>query len=118
MTDPNASTDGKVSVIVDLLKFPLLVFAILLSVVIAKRCQILDFGAVTEVSATGVKFSQQNQATLDALTNLEVKVNGALEEIKLLQTAGADAGTETPIAKASIFEAAQTVSDQTARAQS
>ena len=111
------ATNGKSLLVVDLLKYPLLVFSILLSLVIAKPLLGLEFGAVAEVGTGGVKFTQ-GRATVDALANLDSKVNGALEEIKLLKNAAPRDHIESDDAKARIFEANQVVSDQTAKVQS
>jgi len=73
--------NGGGSAIVDLLKYPLLVFSMLLALVAAKLFLGLEFGAVTEVSTGGVKFAEKSRATFDALTDLEVKVNQALVAI-------------------------------------
>jgi hypothetical protein len=106
-------TEEKGSTMVDLLKYPLLVFSILFALLLARSFLGLEFGAVTEVSTGGVKFAEKSRATFDALTTLEVKVNQALAELAELKKDAPAA--ESPALKTSIFAAGQVVSDQTAR---
>lgn len=103
------------STAVELLKYPLLVFSILFALIVARRFLGLEFGAVTEVTTGGVKFAEKSRATFDALTTLEVKVNQALVQLAELQKSSSVMRVESPTVKASTFEAAQAVSDQTAR---
>jgi hypothetical protein len=102
------------SLIVDLIKYPILIFSILIALVAAKYLLGLEFGVVTEVGTGGVKFAEKSQATFEALTNLEGKVNQALVELEQLKKTSHSAA-ESPEIKAKLFEAAQIVSDQTAK---
>jgi hypothetical protein len=103
------------STIVELLKYPLLVFSALIALVLARYLLGLEFGVVTEVGTQGVKFAERNQATLAAVANIEGKVNQALVELELLKKSQPAAGPVSRENTARLVEAAQTVSDQTAR---
>ena len=107
-------SDGH-SPVVELVKYPIAVFSILIALVAARYLLGLEFGLVTEVGTGGVKFAEKkSQATFEALTNLEGKVNQALVELEQLKKVNQKV-PESPELKAQLFEAAQIVSDQTAR---
>lgn len=101
--------------IAELAKYPVLVFSILIALVLAKFLLGLEFGAITEVSTGGVKFAEKSQATFEALTNLEGTVNQALVEIENLKKNLPSAAANTSEVRTLILDAAETVSDQTAR---
>jgi hypothetical protein len=97
----------------ELLKYPIMVFSILLALIIAKYTLGISFGPISEVGPGGVKFSQETNAKL---ADLEGKLNGVLVEIDALRkTASLEDTTKRPQIEAEIFEATQTVSDQTAQ---
>jgi hypothetical protein len=97
----------------ELLKYPITVFSILLALIIAKYTLGISFGPISEVGPGGVKFSQETNAKL---ADLEGKLNGVLVEIDALRkTASLEDTTKRPQIEAEIFEATQTVSDQTAQ---
>jgi len=103
------------STFVELAKYPIAVLSILIALVGARYLLGLEFGLVTEVGTGGVKFAEKkSQATFEALTNLEGKVNQAIVELEQLKKANQKV-SDSPEFKAQLFEAAQTVSDQTAR---
>lgn len=102
------------SVVVELVKYPILIFSVLIALVAAKYLLGLEFGLVTEVGTAGVKFAEKNQATFGALTNLEGKLNQALVELEQLKNTVQPA-PESAETKVKLFEAAQTVSDETAK---
>lgn len=104
----------RTAVVVEIIKYPILIFSILLALVAAKHMLGLEFGVVTEVGTGGVKFAEKTQATFEALTNLEAKVNQAIIQIEQLKK-DSNSTLESPAVQAKIFEAAQTVSDQTAK---
>ena len=100
---------------VELLKYPVAVFSVLLALVVAHYALGLELGLVTEVTASGVKFAEKKgQATFEALTSLEGRVNKGLIELEELKKA-VNKPVESPELKAKLFEAEQTVSDQTAK---
>lgn len=102
------------SVVIDLVKYPIIIFSILIALIAAKYLLGLEFGLITEVGTGGVKFAEKkSQATFEALTSLEGKVNQALVELEQLKNVNQSVA-ESPEAKAKVFEAAQIVSDQTA----
>jgi hypothetical protein len=100
------------STAVALLKYPITVFSILLALLVAKWQLGITFGAVQEVGPGGVKFSQEAKAEL---TDIASRLNGALAAIEELRKAAPAQKAKSPEAQATIFEAAQTVSDQTAQ---
>jgi hypothetical protein len=100
--------------VIEVLKYPVLVFSLLLALIAARYLLGLEFGVVTEVGTGGVKFAEKSQATYEALTSLESKVNQALVELEQLKKTTSQPPS-TPEAQARVAEAAQTVSDQTAK---
>ena len=100
---------------VELLKYPIAIFSVLLALVVARHALGLEFGLVTEVTASGVKFAEKKgQATFEALTTLEGRVTKGLIELEELKKA-VSKPVDSPELKAKLFEAEQTVSDQTAK---
>ena len=100
------------SKMVELLKYPALVFSILVALIIAKYALGITFGPVTEVSKDGVKFGQAEKGELAAIAS---RLNGAIAEIEELRRHLPAARSSSPQAQSTVFEAAQTVSDQTAQ---
>ena len=100
------------SKLVELLKYPLVVFSVLVALIIAKYTLEISFGAVSEISKDGIKFSQEQKGEL---ANLASKLNGAIAEIEQLKKNAPVAQTSSAQAQATVFQAAQTVSDQTAQ---
>ncbi len=96
---------------VDLLKYPVTVFAILIAVIIAKFALGITFGSVTEITGEGIKFSQDAKGEL---TDLASKLNGALAAIDELKKQ-APAAEANPQARVAEFTASQTVPDQSAQ---
>jgi hypothetical protein len=96
---------------VELLKYPVTVFSILLALIIAKFTLGISFGAVAEVGPGGVKFAQDAKAEI---ADLAGKLNGAVVAIEELKK---QSETRAPSAQSqtAVFEATQTVSDQTAQ---
>lgn len=111
----------KSSEIVELLKYPVLVFSIVVALIIVKYSLNLEFGVVTEVSTDGLKFSEKsNKATLEAITELEAKLNDMSVRLAVLEKADEQgderkSAQKTSWAKAEAFYASQAVSDSTAR---
>jgi len=112
---------------VDLLKYPITIFAILLALVVARFTLGITFGPVTKVSSEGVEFAQASTAKLG---DLEGRVNGLAMELEALKTAStlsahrstvrADTSALATLVadrslEARVFEATQAVSDQTAQ---
>jgi hypothetical protein len=104
-------------VILELAKYPILILSIVIGLAASKSLLGLEFGMITEVSAGGVKFAEKSEAQFQALTTLESKLNQALIEIEELRKAAPTAAVRSDKVQAEIFEAAQTVSDQTAKIQ-
>jgi hypothetical protein len=97
--------------LIDLAKYPLAVLSVFLALVGAKFILGIPFGSVSEITTDGVKFSQEAKGEI---ASLSAQVNGlskAVEELRL------GTGTTKPLSvesKSKIFEASQTVSNQTA----
>lgn len=108
MSEPN-----KPSVWVELLKYPVTIFSLLLALLVAQSMLGVQFGQVTELGPGGIKFVQQASGEI---ANLDGKLNGVLAEIEALKKAAPTvttaASTET---QSVVFAASQTVSDQTAQ---
>ena len=96
---------------IELAKYPVTVFSILIAVIVAKFVLGISFGQISEVSANGVKFveaSSQQIAELDSrLKGVEVAVMEIRNSVP--RSANQRAGD------ARIAEATQTVSEQSAR---
>jgi len=96
---------------VEVLKYPAAVLSIFLALLGAKYLLGIPFGAVTEITKDGIKFTQEARGEL---ASLSAQLNAAQRSIDELKKQVAT----TPLsheAKAEIFEASQTVSDQTAQ---
>ena len=99
---------------VELLKYPVLVFSVVIALVILKHFLGLEFGVVTEVGTQGVKFAEQSQATLEALADLEARVNESLVRLQAVESQLQTPAEETKRVESAAFLAAQSVSDATA----
>lgn len=104
----------KNSTLVEMLKYPVLVFSIVAALVVAKYLLGVEFGVITEVSTQGVKFAEQSRATVEALANLEASLNESLVRIQALEKHVQASPAETKRVESEAFSAAQTVSDATA----
>ena len=101
--------------VLELLKYPILVFSILVAIIILKVSLGLEFGPVTEVGSQGVKFAEQGKATLEALAELEAKVNEAAVRLEALENPGDEREDSRAQVQSKAFSASQTVSDATAQ---
>lgn len=97
---------GKPTTWIELLKYPILVFSIVLGLLAVKSWSILDLSRVTKISASGIEFES---AISKALTQIEVRL-ASLETSLPKSTAQPTASMAAETAAAS-----QTVSDSTAR---
>ncbi len=97
---------------VELLRYPVTVLSILIALIVAKFALGISFGAVAEVGPGGVKFAQDAKGEI---ADLAGKVNGALVAIEELKKQTGSKEASSPRATSAIFEATQTVSDQTAQ---
>ena len=102
------------STAVELLKYPVLVIAIVVGIWVLKALVGVEFGVVTEVSTQGVKFERASKATETALADLEGRVNEAAVRIEALEARGKPTVAEAKKVESEAFTAAQTVSDATA----
>lgn len=96
---------------VELLKYPITIFSLLLALVVAKSMLGLQFGQITEIGPGGLKFAQQASAEI---ADLAGKLNGALAEIEAIKRASPEARVNSEQGRKEVFAASQTVSDQTA----
>lgn len=96
---------------VELWKYPIAVFAVFLALVGAKYILGVPFGALSEVTKDGVKFTQDAKGEIASLSAQVNEVSKALEELKKQ----IPQSPLTAAAKSDIFEASQTVSAQTAQ---
>ncbi len=103
--------ENKHAYFIEIFKYPILVFSIVLAVLILKVSLGLEFGVVTELSTSGLKFSEQsNQAALKAISELELK----LGELSLKVEALEEGGHPESAMVQNNFTATQEVSDSTA----
>ncbi len=115
--------------LIDLIKYPILVFSIVIAIVVLKLFLGLEFGVVTELSTSGLKFAERsNDTTLKAITELETSLNDATVRIESLEqqltdlknnsgetlTSNPDNDIEAENYNLKAFSAAQFVSDSTA----
>jgi hypothetical protein len=102
---------GEKSSLVELAKYPVAVLSIFLALVGAKYVLDIPFGAVSEITKDGVKFTQDAKGEI---ASLSAQLNGAMKSIEEIkrQLPAKSLSTE---AKSDIFEASQTVPDQTAQ---
>jgi len=102
---------------IELLKYPIAIFAILIALIVARFALGITFGPVAKVSTEGVEFAQASTAKLG---DLEGKVNGLAMELQALKKTPTVSALESTrradrSLEARAFEATQTVSDQTAQ---
>jgi hypothetical protein len=98
----------------DLLKYPIIIFSILLALIVLKFVLGLELGAVTELSTEGVKFAEQSRSTVTALAELEARLEELAQRTEVLEES-AQTGSSTrssPLPEA--YAASETVSDATA----
>ncbi len=105
------SEEKKLGPWVELLKYPITIFSLLLAFAAAKSMLGLQFGQVTELGPGGIKFAQEARAEI---ADIAGKLNGALAEIEALKKAAPVAQASNDQARKEVFAATQTVSDQTA----
>ncbi|WP_439588255.1 hypothetical protein [Hydrogenophaga sp.] len=105
------SEEKKAGPWVELLKYPITIFSLLLALVIAKPMLGLQFGQIAKVGPGGIEFAE---LASNQITDLAGKLNGVRVEIEALKKA-------TPVAQANpdqvqkeAFAATQSVSNQTA----
>ena len=100
---------------IELMKYPVLVFSIVIALIILKLSLGLEFGMITELSTDGLKFSEKsNKATLESITELETKLNDSVVRIAALEkeiNKNEKIGQST---QSKAFSASQIVSDATA----
>jgi hypothetical protein len=99
------------STIIDLARIPVAVLSGFLALVGAKYLLDIPFGAVSEITKDGVKFTQDAKGEI---ASLSAQLNGAMKSIEEIkrQLPAKSLSTE---ARSEIFEASQTVPDQTAQ---
>ena len=96
---------------VDLAKYPLAVASVFLALVGAKFILGVPFGAVSKITKDGIEFTQEAKGEIASLSSQVNASTKAIEEIKK-QLLSKPLSSE---AKSDIFEASQTVSNQTAQ---
>ncbi len=96
---------------IDLAKYPVAVISIFLALVGAKYVLGIPFGAVSEISTDGVKFSPEAKGEI---ASLSAQLNSAIRSIEEIKKQ-LPAQKLTPAQHADAFEASQTVPDQTAQ---
>ncbi|MBB5019311.1 hypothetical protein HNQ59_002609 [Chitinivorax tropicus] len=96
---------------VELAKYPIAVLSVFLALVGGKFILGIPFGSVSEISTDGVKFTQDAKGEIAALSAQLNAATKSIEEIKKQLPAH----TMSAESKSEIFEASQTVSDQTAQ---
>ena len=100
---------------IELLRYPVLVFSIVLALVALKYTLGLQIGVLTEVSTDGLKFSEEsNQATLEAITEIESRMNDLSARLAAMEQQSTDPVEAPPMARVEASPATQTVSDATA----
>ena len=105
----------KPTVAVELLKYPVMIFTIVLALIIMKFLFGLEFGVVTELSTEGVKFSEQSKATVSALAELEARVEELNLRAEALEKQTPTSAVAETRVRSEAFSLAQTVSDATAK---
>jgi hypothetical protein len=103
--------DKKYAPWVELLKYPITIFSLLLALVAAKSMLGLPFGQITEFGPGGLKFAHDAKAEI---ADLAGKLNGAMAEIEALKKATPEVRANSDQGRKDVFAASQTVSDQTA----
>jgi len=107
---PGGDSPSRLSLLTDVLKYPITVFSVLIALLIAKSQLGLTFGPITELTRDGIKFAQESSAKI---SDLESQLNAMAVQVTALTSE-----TAPPAARAlaaEVSEAAQTVSDQTTR---
>lgn len=99
------------STAIELAKYPIAVFSIFLALVGAKYILEIPFGSVAEITKDGVKFTQDAKGEI---ASLSAQLNGAMKSIEEIKRQLPTTPLSTA-AKAAVFEASQTVPDQTAQ---
>ena len=99
------------STLVELAKYPVAVLSIFLALVGAKYVLDIPFGSVSEITKDGVKFTQDAKGEI---ASLSAQLNGAMKSIEEIKRQLPSKSLSTE-AKSEIFEASQTVPDQTAQ---
>jgi hypothetical protein len=99
------------SSIVELAKYPIAVLSIFLALVGAKYILGIPFGSVSEITKDGVKFTQDAKGEI---ASLSAQLNGAMKSIEEIKRQLPTKALSTE-ARSVIFEASQTVPDQTAQ---
>lgn len=101
------------SPLLELLKYPVLAFSILMLLLGVRYWVGMEFGLVTELSTDGIKFAaEKTDKTYNTVTNLEGRLNKVEVEIEEIKKALPKNSFVVPAAQ--ILEATETVSDQTA----
>ncbi|WP_428380930.1 hypothetical protein [Nevskia ramosa] len=96
---------------IEISKYPVAVMSIFLALVGAKFILGIPFGSVSEITKDGIKFTQDAKGELASLGAQLNAATKSIEEIKA-QLSTKPLSSES---KSAIFEASQTVSDQTAQ---
>ncbi|MGH8381397.1 hypothetical protein [Pseudomonas sp.] len=104
----------KNTIIAEIIKYPIIIFSILLSLVAAKHILGLEFGVLTEISINGAKFAEKSKATADAIASIDADLRRAVVDIEQLKKVS-NPIPNTPAMQTESTEAAETVSDQTAK---
>ncbi|HQU72666.1 MAG TPA: hypothetical protein PKV71_13050 [Calditrichia bacterium] len=109
--------EDRTSLVLNLAKYPIIVFSILIALVVAEAMLDIDFSRLTRISAGGIEFAEQRQETLEALSGIEERVNALWERVEVLEASSH--GNISPQQILEIeqrtAEAAQMVSDETAK---
>lgn len=99
------------STLIDLAKYPIAVLSIFLALVGAKYILGIPFDSVSEITKDGIKFTQDAKGEIAALSSRLNAATKSIEEIKKQ----IPAQSLSPEARSAVFEASQTVPDQTAQ---
>ncbi len=97
--------------VIELWKYPLAVLSIFIALVGAKFILGVPFGALSEITRDGVKFTQDAKGEIASLSAQVNALAKAMDELKKQTPEKA----LTDVARSDIFEASQTVSTQTAQ---
>ncbi len=101
--------------LVELIKYPVLVFSIVLALILLKYSLNLEFGMITEVSTDGLKFSEKsNKEALKAIAGLELRLNDLSVRINSIEDRDSENGVDADQIEFKAFTASQEVSDATA----
>lgn len=105
------SEEKKASPWVELLKYPITIFSMLLALVAAKSLLGLEFGAVAKFGPGGIEFAQ---LASNQIAELDGKLSGLRVEIEALKKAAPAAQAIPDQVQKDAFAATQSVSNQTA----